>query len=255
MSSAAPIPAYEGYHDIANCRDIFGWAWDQNLPNSPINVDIYRDYWYLAATVPANIYRSDLYYAGKGNGYHGFDYVPDYSWRDGQWHYAYVRFGGADTYLNWTPKAIICSLSMFPNLSPQYDNLPTGGLGTVGTQFSSNQNGYITDLGFFRASGETGSNTLRLWTDSGFQLASATTFCNGSGWCWASIWPQVAISAGTLYRVSVTVNSYHAKTPCGIGSGITNQALAAYQGFWIAGDTFPTTGSCSNFFVDVKFDM
>jgi hypothetical protein len=247
-------PIWEGYHDIATCRDIYGWAWDQNWPNAAINVDVYRDNSYLT-TVPANIFRQDLLDAGKGNGYHGFDFVPDSSWRDGQWHSASVRFPGTSMNLNWTPRNIICSVSMFPPpLSPQYD-LPTGGLGTVGTQFYSSQNGYVTDLGFFRASGETGSNTLRLWTDSGSQLASVPTNCNGSGWCWASISPAVAISAGTLYRVSVTVNSSHSKTPCGIGSGITNQVLTAPQGFWDFGDTFPTTPSCSNFFVDVKFDM
>jgi hypothetical protein len=31
--------------------------------------------------------------------------------------------------------------------------------------------------------------------------------------------------------------------------------LNAISGFWVAGNTFPTTGSCSNFFVDVKFDL
>ena len=92
-------------------------------------------------------------------------------------------------------------------------------------------------------------------TDSGNELARAPASCNGSGWCWASLWPQVAISAGTLYRVSVNLNSYQWKTPCGIGSGITNQVLTAPQGFWDFGDTFPTTPSCSNFFVDVKFDL
>ncbi len=247
-------PIWEGYHDIATCRDIYGWAWDQNWPNAAINVDVYRDNPYVA-TVPANVFRQDLLNAGKGNGYHGFDYVPDSSWRDGQWHSASVRFGGTGTSLNWTPRNIICGVSMFPPpLSPQYD-LPTQGLATVATQFRSSQNGYITDLGFFRSGQETGSNTLRLWTDSGNQLASAPTSCNGSGWCWASLSPAVAISAGTLYRVSVNLNSYQWKTPCGIGSGITNQVLTAPQGFWDFGDTFPTTSSCSNFFVDVKFDM
>jgi hypothetical protein len=165
-----------------------------------------------------------------------------------------VRFGGTSTNLTWSPRSFICNVSIFTTQSPQ-DSLSTGGqVYAVATQFSSSQNGYITNLGFYRAAGETGTNTLRLWTNGGTQLASATTSCGGSGWCWASISP-VVITAGTLYRVSVTTNSFQAKTNCGIGSGITNQVLNAPQGFWIAGDTFPTTGSCSNFFVDVKFDI
>ncbi len=41
--SVNPSPLYEGYHDIANCRDISGWAWDQGSPNTAVNVDIHRD--------------------------------------------------------------------------------------------------------------------------------------------------------------------------------------------------------------------
>src|SRR5262249_18416068 len=127
---------------------------------------------------------------------------------------------------------------------------------TVATQFSSSQSGYVTQLGFYRGAGETGTNTLRLWTDGGTQLASVTPSCGASGWCWGSLaWPGVAITANTLYTVSVNTNPFQSKPYCGIGSGITNQVLTARQGFWIAGDTFPTTGSCSNFFVDVSFDM
>jgi hypothetical protein len=66
----------------------------------------------------------------------------------------------------------------------------------------------------------------------------------------------VNITAGTRYRVTVNTNVYQSKTGCGIGSGITNQVLTAHSGYWIAGSgVFPTNGSCSNFYVDVKFDM
>jgi hypothetical protein len=254
-STASPhVPVYEGFHEVANCRSISGWAWDQASPNYGINVDIDRDYGQVA-TVPANLFRSDLYYAGKGNGYHAFVYNPDFWWQNGQWHSARVRFSGTGTGLSWSPIYFICNVPIFTDQVPQ-DNLSTGGqVYTVATQFSSSQSGYITQLGFYRASGETGTNTLRLWADNGGSpLASAPTSCSWSGWCWASISP-VYITGGTSYRVSVNTNSYQSKTACGIGSGITNQVLTAQQGFWIAGDTFPTTGSCSNFFVDVKFDM
>jgi len=59
----------------------------------------------------------------------------------------------------------ICNVPIFTIQVPQ-DNLSTGGqVYTVATQFSSSQSGYITQLGFYRASGETGTNTLRLWTE------------------------------------------------------------------------------------------
>jgi hypothetical protein len=145
--------------------------------------------------------------------------------------------------------------SMFTNTPGPAENLSTGGVVyTVATQFSSTQSGKITQLGFHRATGEMGGNTLRLWTDSGTLLASVPTSCTSAGWCWGSILPPVPITAGTRYRVSVNTNVYQSKTGCGIGSGITNATLTAHSGFWIAGNTFPTTGSCSNFFVDVKFE-
>jgi len=253
-AQAGSPPIYEGYHDIANCRDIYGWAWDRNLPNSPINVNIYRDGIY-DATVTAILYRADLYNAGIGNGYHGFDYVPSSpAWRDGQWHSATVRFP-SDTNLNTTPKSIICNLQINPNPNPQENNSTGGQVYSVATQFSSNYSGYIKQIGFYRASGETGSNTVHLTTDSGTELASVTTFCGSAGMCWGSINP-VAITAGTRYRVWVNTNTYQVKTGCGIGGGFTTQGvLNAISGFWVAGNMFPTNGSCSNFFVDVKFDL
>jgi hypothetical protein len=149
---------------------------------------------------------------------------------------------------------VICNVCVLCSGVPE-EALATGGTTySVATQFSSSKSGVITALGFHRAPGETGTNTLRLWTNSGNQLASAQASCSTSGWCWATISP-VSITAGALYRVSVNTNTYQSKSYCGIGGGITNGPLTAHQGFWLAGDTFPTTGSCSNFFVDVKFDM
>ena len=251
----APQPVYEGNDEATNCRSVSGWAWDQGAPNSSINVDVYRD-GSLAATIPANLYRGDLYSAGKGNGYHAFVYTPPGSWQDGQGHSIHVRYAGTSTELPGSPRSVACGVSMLSSLSPQDPNLTTGGqVYTVATQFSSSVGGYVTQLGFYRAPSESGSNTLRLWTDNGVQLASVTTYCSGGGWCWGDIYPDVAIAAGTVYRVTVNTNSAQAKTGCGIGGGITNQSLTALSGFWQAGDTFPTTGSCSDFFVDVKFDM
>lgn len=246
-------PLYEGYLDTATCRSINGWAWDQVDPNGSVNVDVFRDGTWVA-TMPANVYRQDLFDAGKGNGYHAFGYTPDNGWKDGVWHQAATKVSGTAFELTLSPKSIICNVSMFPGLTPA-EALATGGtVYTVGTQFSSTHNGYITQIGFHRAPGETGTNRLRLYTDSGTELVSQNATCSSSGWCWVDI-SDVAITAGTRYRVAVNTNTYQSKTGCGIGGGITNGPLTAHSGYWVAGDTFPTNGSCSNFFVDVKFDI
>ena len=64
---------YQGFHDGAGCNTISGWAWDQNSPNSTLNVDIY-DGNTLIGTAPANMYREDLLNA-LGNPNHGFSFL------------------------------------------------------------------------------------------------------------------------------------------------------------------------------------
>ncbi len=247
------VAAYEGGHEASNCGTFYGWAWDQSFPNSPIDVDVYRDGGKVGSTT-ANLFGQDLYNAGKGNGYHRFNYTPNSGWYDGQWHHATVRFGGTNTDLAGTGQWVVCNAEIFDGLPPQ-ENLSTGGqVYTVGTQLSSNVSGYIVELGFHRASGETGSNTLRLWSDTGVELANVTPYCTSSGWCWGAINP-VYITAGTRYRVTVNTNTYQSKTGCGLGSGYTSDPLTAHSGYWAAGITFPNNGSCSNYFVDVKFNL
>src|SRR5260370_35922043 len=90
-----------GYMDSANCSTVTGWAWDSTQPNTPINVDLY-DYNVPVATVPANIFRSDLLAAGVGNGYHGFSFtVPPYL-KDGHLHGMVGYIGGTKITLYYT---------------------------------------------------------------------------------------------------------------------------------------------------------
>jgi hypothetical protein len=77
--------SYEGYQDQTTCSSIAGWAWFPSQPNTPINVDIYDGATWIA-TVTANLFRSDLLNAGKGNGNHGFVYSTPSVLRDGFTH-------------------------------------------------------------------------------------------------------------------------------------------------------------------------
>jgi pimeloyl-ACP methyl ester carboxylesterase len=101
---AAAFAVYEGYLDSAACDKVYGWAWDKNLPNSPINVDIFDGGSFLQ-TVSANEYRVDL----PGNKYHGFSYFPSASLKDGRTHNIYARFSGTSTYLTNSPKSLTCA--------------------------------------------------------------------------------------------------------------------------------------------------
>jgi hypothetical protein len=114
LNCSGTTPVYGGFHDLADCQNIAGWAWDQNNPNTPINVDIY-DGTTLIATVAANAFRQDLANAGIGNGVHAFSFATPASLKNGQSHTIRVKFAGTSTDLSATGKTINCGAT-----SPQY---------------------------------------------------------------------------------------------------------------------------------------
>ena len=105
--SSNPGPAWEGYHDGADCNSIFGWLWDSNRPNTVVSVDIYSDN-KLIATVAADQFRQDLANAGKGNGFHAFNFPTPASLKDGQTHTILVAVHNTDIPLGNTFRMITC---------------------------------------------------------------------------------------------------------------------------------------------------
>jgi hypothetical protein len=98
-----------------------------------------------------------------------------------------------------------------------------------------------------------------LWTNSGQQLASVT-FTNETscGWQEQYLPYRVKITAGTLYWVTYNENAWQSKTGCGLSSPISHGPLTAWGGAYSNANspgTFPTNGSCSNFFADVYFTL
>jgi len=261
LSNRYPFnPAYDGYLDGYagfNCSQISGWAWNANRGNDSIYVNI-LDGSTLKAVFPADQYRSDLVAAGKGNGYHGFIYTVPSALKNGQWHTIYTRFsGGAEGNLTLSPRNLACAVSILPPRTPA-EFIDTGGTPySVGNIFSSSEDGVITHLKYYKAAEETGNHTLKLWTISGQLLASASVNFSSSfaGWVTADI-PDTTIAKNTQYVVSVTTYTKQSKTSCGFSSPISTGPLTATGGLWVAGDgVFPTTGSCSNFWTDVLFNM
>jgi hypothetical protein len=102
----------QGYHDIANCEGMAGWAWDSSKPNTPITVYLYEGTRYLGSAF-AGDYRPDL--AGSyGNGYHGFAWGNVPSLLDGAVHYVSVHYAQDPNspLLNNTPRPISCRPSV-----------------------------------------------------------------------------------------------------------------------------------------------
>lgn len=103
-------PQLEGFHDIATCDGIVGWAWDANNPNEPIKVEVFSGD-KLISTVTADIFRQDLLDDHKGNGKHGFTYTLPPQLKDGVPHSIRVKFAGTAMDLGNTPKEINCKFA------------------------------------------------------------------------------------------------------------------------------------------------
>lgn len=131
------------------------------------------------------------------------------------------------------------------------------GAGEVATRFYSASPGRIVGFRFWKAEGETGTHTIRLWSGGGTEMVRKTlTSESASGWQTVYISAVNVGAAPRKYTVSVNVNSKHVKTFGVFGSWvITNDWLTADMGFYGTAGTFPNTSSSSNFFVDVIFEQ
>lgn len=254
------LPFYDGSFSTGNCRLISGTASNWNRPGQPTYVEVVdrlangttRIVSIRPASPPAN----------------RFTYIPDRNditgLFNGQWHSVRVRHTGTGEELFGSPKDLICGVPLFAGEPGYGQYLSTGGVPyEVATQFSSTHGGYISELGYYFPPGETGgARTARLWTDTGTLLASVPVSPNsfGEGWGYAPLPTRIQIQPNVRYRVSITTYNVQSKTQCGLSSPLTNGPLTAHQGFWIAGNgtaspIMPTTSSCSNFWVGVKFEI
>lgn len=133
----------------------------------------------------------------------------------------------------------------------------------VATRFRSSKPGCIVGMKFYRATGESGTNTLKLWSNSGTLLRSKNVTATGSGTKIVMLKLQnlfddsYCIQANTDYRVSVNTNVKQAKTYAyftNYGSITKGPLTADYSYYGQPAGSFPTTGSGSIYFVDVIFE-
>lgn len=259
-------PSYQGALETVNCTAISGWAWNANQKDQSSYVEIVSDdnldgnIDVLTVTQAKN-YRSDV-------GYHGFSYAPGSDLRDGDWHWIEARYSGTQGDVGAT-HALACSVELLDGLSPSQTLATNGVPYEVGTQFSSFAAGYITDIGYYFPPSEwdSGTHIAKLWSESNPNTPIATVVvpkpacCGGTGWSYGKLSPKVPIQANVRYRVSINTILYQAKSPCGTPGSLSseytaNPPLTAHQGLWQQGSgVYPNTGSCSNFFVDVRYDM
>ena len=138
------------------------------------------------------------------------------------------------------------------------------GSGELGVKFTSDANGLITGIRFYKATANTGTHVGNLWTASGTLLASATfTGESASGWQTVLFSSPVKVNAYTTYVASYfDPNGHYSSSPGGFANSVDNPPLhgvansTSVNGLYIYSQTsrFPTnTYGANNYSVDVLF--
>ncbi|MFC5409476.1 putative Ig domain-containing protein [Larkinella bovis] len=102
--------SFDGFIYGADCSTFRGWAWDRNKPNTAVPVEI-LDGPVVIDTLMADVFRSDLQTAGKGNGKHAFFFSIPPTLKDGLPHHLSARVAGSSFLLKDSPKALICQVN------------------------------------------------------------------------------------------------------------------------------------------------
>jgi hypothetical protein len=142
---------------------------------------------------------------------------------------------------------------------------PDTGAQELGVKFTSDINGYITGIRFYKWSTNTGTHVGNLWDSSGTKLATVTfTSESASGWQQATFSSPVPITAGTTYVASYHTNvGHYASSEFGLTSAVNSPPLHALSdgssggnGVYALGasSVFPASSwNGSNYWVDVIF--
>ncbi|WP_457187319.1 DUF4082 domain-containing protein [Nocardioides sp. P5_E3] len=130
---------------------------------------------------------------------------------------------------------------------------------TLGVRFSSQVDGTVSAIKFYKGPNNTGSHTGTLWSANGTQLATGTFAGETSaGWQTLVLSQPVVISKNTLYVASYRTSvGRYSVTPNGFSAGDLSRAplnVDPNSGAYTYGTGFPSSLSQSNYFVDVVFD-
>jgi len=144
--------------------------------------------------------------------------------------------------------------TIFTNQTPTRTTVDVDVAREIGTHFIVFADGIVSGFRFWKAAGESGTHTAKLWTTSGTLLASAT-FSGETSSGWQSVAGGTAIAAGD-YVVSVNANVQTVKTAMYFDTYGAIYHDDIYSNLSYHGQpagSFPTTGSSGIYFVDVTF--
>jgi hypothetical protein len=166
------------------------------------------------------------------------------------------------TFTTGAPTA--CPCSIWPaSPTPANPSINDSGDYELGVRFSSDVDGLITAIRFYKGTGNGGTHVGHLWTSTGALLGSVTfTGESTTGWQQATFATPIAITAGQVYVASYYApqGHYAADRPYFTLAGVDSPPLHALaagtsgNGVYSAGGGFPTASyQSSNYWVDVVF--
>lgn len=142
--------------------------------------------------------------------------------------------------------------SALPTVELINDNTPL----TLGMRFSATEKGKVTGVKYYKAPGNIGAHTGKLYSSSGTLLASVVFTNEGpSGWQTAQFSAPVAVTANTEYVVAYTTEGTYSVTPNGLASPRAAGSLRSNSdaGVFTYSLGFPNNQIGSDYLVDVAF--
>lgn len=135
----------------------------------------------------------------------------------------------------------------------------TDGTGvTLSTRFTSDADGNVTGMRFYRAATAPASVIGLLYTDAGTELARATFGTLTTGWNSVNFPTPVAIVAGTAYRVAYWSSGPYVASTGFFNTPVTNGHLTGTNGYFGYSAT-PASGTqqfnAGSYFADVLFTV
>ncbi|MFT4287706.1 DUF4082 domain-containing protein [Nocardioides sp.] len=128
----------------------------------------------------------------------------------------------------------------------------------LGVRFSTDTDGTVTGIRFYKALGNTPSHTGTLWSADGAVLAQGTfTDESTTGWQTLVLDQPVAIESGVTYVASYHTNGAYSATPNAFASADLSKGplqVTSTAGAYAYGDGFPSASSPSSYLVDVVFE-
>ena len=159
------------------------------------------------------------------------------------------------------PVADVCPCRLWSDsTTPDVVTVDESELIELGVRFSSDADGVVTGVRFYKGPQNIGTHTGSLWTTAGTLLATATfTGESTSGWQTVTFSSPVSVTKGTTYVASYRTSAgyYSATWNAFAGTGRDNSPLhvAASGGAYKYGGGFPASTYTANYWVDPIFTV